>query len=147
MAIPPKVLCLSFYFSTDRILFHSSFFPRLTQFAEPAVWSTAVKSNAFPTDHEYSKYYQPYPNFDHIPHRLTVLRHFLDYLWEYKGISKSRESFWRLRRKDSMDALNLQMHRLARFIAPLKLENFLERQTERLMLKYGINAGLSRLPK
>jgi hypothetical protein len=132
------VLCASSLFATDRILLYSTFMDHLTKFAEPIVLSDAVSEPTFPRDHRYGRFFRPVSISQSFPHELTLLRHFETYLWDYTKISASRESFWALRKSNETSRRELALNTIAKALSPLRLENWAERQLEKLLVRYGV---------
>jgi hypothetical protein len=86
----------------------------------------------------YGKFFRPVSLTQSFPHELTLLRHFEAYLWDYTKISASRESFWALRKSNETSRRELALNTIARTLSPLRLENWVERQLEKLLVCYGV---------
>lgn len=134
MQTPPLVVCLSSLFSTDRMLLHSTFMPRLLAGARPLVLSEAVTEAAFPQEHEYSRYFQAVKLPAGFPHEFTWLRHFETYLWDHAHGSASRRSAWARRKRRESSRREHLLHAGARLLAPLGIEKWVEAQLETLLV-------------
>ena len=132
-----QLLCLSYYFSTDRILLYTKFLSKLSEFCTPLVWSFAVKEKNFPVHNENSKHFELIQGEDKIPHWLNLARHFSDYVWDNKLISSSRESMWRLRRAGNAKSHERLLWNAAKLGNGIKRSANLDKWVEGRMLKYG----------
>jgi hypothetical protein len=130
----PTVVCLSSLFATDRILLHSTFIEGLRPYAQPLVVSDAVNEESFPRDHRHSRYFQSVGLPAGFPHRFTLLRHFENYLWDHKGMSASRESFWRLRKRGETPPRERAIRSAAKLFSPFGVEQWLERKLETTLI-------------
>ncbi len=133
------VLCLSTFFSTDRILLYSGFLEHLRPLARPRIWSWAGLEAAFTADIAGKDCFEVFDGSASIPEWLNVLRHFLDYCWDHKKLSTSRASFWRLRKSQESPRKNHVLRRLAKMVAALSAPELMERAVERLVIRYSRN--------
>jgi hypothetical protein len=137
----PKVVCLSSLFATDRILLHSTFLDHLAPFAQPVILSDAVNEPSFPRAHKNSRYFRSVNLPKGFSYPLTMLRHFETHLWDHQGMSASRESFWRLRKRKASPSSERRLRQLAGVVAPFGVESWLERKLEEMLVEYGSPAN------
>lgn len=132
-----NVLILSLYYSTDRILLYTDFLDNLSKYADPTIWSLSVEESSFPKENQNARYFRFLKSKDSIPHWLNLLRHFADYVWDYKNKTRSRESIWRLIKYRSANKIERALHFLAKPVAFLGMENHVSRLVQECLIRYG----------
>jgi len=132
-----RIICLSYYFSTDRILLYTKFLGSLTDQFDLSVWSFAIKEKNFPVSNVNAKHFELLKGKDSVPQWLNLARHFADYVWDHKGISKSRETMWRLRKAGATSFHEKTLWKAAKLTTAVRNSANFDRHVERLMLGHG----------
>jgi len=135
----PSIVCLSSFFSTDRILLYSSLLDHLPDYARPVVWSYAHLESSFESDQEHVRYFEKFFMDHSIPYRIKLLRQLVDYVWDRTMRSTSRESFWHVRKSKETTPQERLMYALAGPLSWLRLGPWLERLLSAVIIKFGKN--------
>lgn len=109
----------------------------MSEFYTTRVWSLAVKENNFPTDNINSRHFEILKGKDRIPQWLNYARHFADYIWDHKGISKSRDTMWRLRKVGAAGGYEKALWKAAKVVSSFNGVSNFDRRIEHLMLGHG----------
>lgn len=133
----PGIVCLSYYFSTDRILLYTKFLENLAERFEVSAWTFAVKEKNFPTSNANARHFELMKGKDSMPQWLNLVRHFADYVWDHKGLSKSRNTMWRLRKVGATNFLEKSLWGAAKLTSRLRKTANFDRRVETLLLKHG----------
>jgi hypothetical protein len=132
-----KILILSLYYSTDRVLLYTDLLRDLSASAAPTVWSFAVREDNFPSDNPNAEAFEEYKGVSSIPEWLNWVRRFNDYLWDAKGLSYSRQSIWRLIKSEESDWKHRFLRRVASVANKLIPNVNIDRVVFRLIQQYG----------
>ncbi len=143
----PGVVVLSTNLLTDRMLLHSGFLPALARGAAPRVWTPvagreryAEAAAALPAR------FEDFPAVREHSHAANVARRLLDYAWDHRGLSASRKSFWRLRRRSEEPRFHRLLWAAGACVAGLRMQGLLERWLEpRLLAENRSEEALGRL--
>jgi len=146
-AAAPGVVVLSTSLLTDRILLHSGFLPALARGAEARVWSAAAGAARYDAAVAgLPARFEPFPAVREHSRAANVARRVLDYAWDHRGLSASRASFWRLRRRREEPRLHRVLWAAGACVARLGLHERLERWLEpRLLAERRSEEAVARL--
>lgn len=134
---PPTIVCLSSQFATDRILLHSSFLESIGSAVRPLILSDAVREAAFPKEHQHSGFFESVQLPIGFSGEFTALRHFENFLWDHKGLSVSRESQWRLRKRWESPLRDRAIRAAAKPFSYLPVESWAENRLASTLIAYG----------
>jgi hypothetical protein len=130
------IVCISSQFATDRILLHSTFLEGIEPLARPLILSDAVREASFPKEHLHSGFFQPVQLPIGFSGEFTLLRHFENFLWDHKGLSTSRESQWRLRKRGESPMRDRAIRAAAKPFSYLGVESWAEDRLASALIAY-----------
>lgn len=132
---PPRIVCLSTRLLTDRMILYGDFLPAMRDASRLEVWSASHGNPLFREETRGAPArFEPFPAVREMRARLSALRRVAEYAWDRALGGRSRESFWRLRKRGESPLSQRALKAIGSVAGACGLAAPLERWMEPLLL-------------